>query len=99
MQNCWLGRVPQFAYVVYVRMRTIIGVCMILYMRTLTRTVIFSSWFFKVFKNFLVLIILYCFKNLLLYIWPLIYLFVLGRDRFFTVYICFKETLFFIQFI
>ena len=36
-----------------------------------------------------------CLKNLLLCIWPLIYLFVLGRDIFFTVYICFKETLFF----
>ena len=35
------------------------------------------------------------FKNLLLYIWYLIYLFVLGRDRFFTDYICFNETLFF----
>ena len=34
------------------------------------------------------------FKNLLLYIWPLIYLFVLGNNRFFTTYICFKETLF-----
>ena len=34
------------------------------------------------------------FKHLLLYIWPLIYLFVLGRDRFFTVCICFKETCF-----
>ena len=31
-------------------------------------------------------------KKLLLYIWPL---FVLGRDRFFTLYICFKETLLF----
>ena len=38
-------------------------------------------------------------KNLLLYIWPLVYLLVLGRDRFFTAYICFKETLFFIQMI
>ena len=33
------------------------------------------------------------FKNLLLYIWTFIYLFVLGRDRFFTVCICFKEIL------
>ena len=32
------------------------------------------------------------FKNLILYI--IIYLFVLGSDRFFTVYVCFKETLF-----
>ena len=30
----------------------------------------------------------------MLYILTLIYLFLLGRDRFFTVYICFKETLF-----
>ena len=35
------------------------------------------------------------FKNLLQKIWPFIYFFVLGRDRFFTVYICFKEALFF----
>ena len=35
------------------------------------------------------------FKNLLLYIWALIYMFDLGSGRFFTVYICFTETLFF----
>ena len=35
------------------------------------------------------------FKNVQLYIWPLIYIFVLGRGRFFTVYIYFKETFFF----
>ena len=35
------------------------------------------------------------FKSLLLYIWLLGYLFVLERDIFFTVYICFKENLFF----
>ena len=35
------------------------------------------------------------FKNLLLYISSLIYLFVLGRDSFCTVYIYFKETIFF----
>ena len=35
------------------------------------------------------------FKNLMLSIWPLICLCALGRDIFFTVYICFEETLFF----
>ena len=35
------------------------------------------------------------FKNLLRYISPLTYLFVVGRDRFFTVYICFEETPYF----
>ena len=55
---------------------------------------IFSLWFFKVFKLFLVLLFWF-FKNLMLYIWPLIYLFLLRRDIFFTIYICFKETLFF----
>ena len=35
------------------------------------------------------------FINLLIYIWPSICLFVCGRDRFFIVYIYFKETLFF----
>ena len=44
---------------------------------------------FSGFFNFILL------KNLLLYLWPLIYLFVLGTAKFFTVYICFKETLFF----
>ena len=34
------------------------------------------------------------FRNLMLYIGPLTFLLVLGRDRFFTVYICFKETFF-----
>ena len=55
---------------------------------------IFSLWFLKVFKLFLVLLFWF-FKNLMLYIWPLIYLFLLRRDIFFTIYICFKETLFF----
>ena len=35
------------------------------------------------------------FKNPLLHIWPLIYLFVVGRDIFFTAYIYFKEISFF----
>ena len=48
---------------------------MILDMRTLTRTLIFSLWFFKVSKIFLVLIILYCLKpycyifDLKLFVW------------------------------
>ena len=29
-------------------------------------------------------------RMVIFYLWPLIYLFVLRRDRFFTVYICFK---------
>ena len=48
--------------------------------------------FFQVFKIFLLL----NFSNLLLYTWPLIYLLALEKDRFFTVYISFKETLFLI---
>ena len=39
-----------------------IGVRMILDMCTLTRTRIFSLWFFEVYKTFLVRIILYCLK-------------------------------------
>ena len=50
-------------------------------------------FFFSVFKILLVLIILYSLKTYC-YTFDL-YLFVLGRDRFFTIYICFKETLFF----
>ena len=83
--------VRQLGYVAYVRMPTFIGVRMILDMFTLTGILIFSLWFFKVFKVFNFIL----FKNLLLYIWPLIYLFVLGRDIFFTAYICFKETFFY----
>ena len=51
----------------------------------------FSLWFFKVFKIFLALMILYCLKTC--YIFDL-YLLVLARDRFFTANIYFKETLF-----
>ena len=51
----------------------------------------FLLWFFKVFKIFLALIILYCLKTCCIFG---LYLFVLGRDRFFTVIIYFKETLF-----
>ena len=59
----------------------------------LTNVLIFSLWFFKVVKIFHVLIILCSLKTyccILLYI-----LFALGIGRFFTVYICFKEILFF----
>ena len=52
-------RVRQLAYVACVRMSTFIGVLMILDMRTLTRTLIFSPWLVKVFKIFLVLRISY----------------------------------------
>ena len=88
-----LTRVRQLAYVAYVRTPTFNDVRMILDMGTLKLTLIFSLWLFKVFKIFLNLIILQ-FKNLMLYIGPLTFLLVLGRDRFFTVYIYFKETYF-----
>ena len=51
----------------------------------------FLLWFFKVFKIFLALIILYCLKTCCIFD---LYLFVLGRDRFFSVNIYFKEALF-----
>ena len=46
-----------------VRTPTFIGVRLILDMGTLTRTLIFSIKFFRAFKMFLVLIILYCAKT------------------------------------
>ena len=49
---------------------------------------------FYCFQNFSCSYNFILFKNLLLYIWPLIYLLLLGRDRFFTGYICFKEIFF-----
>ena len=52
-------RVLKLVYVAYVHTSTFIGVRMILDICTLTRMLIFSLWFFKVFKYFLVLIILY----------------------------------------
>ena len=52
----------------------------------------FSLRFFKILKIFLVMI-LCCLKSYC-YIFDL-YLFVLGRERFLTAYICLKETLFF----
>ena len=79
---------------VYVFTPTFSDVCMILDMVMLTCMLIFSLYFFKVFKIFQSSHDLILFKNLVLYIWSLIYLFVLGRDRFFTAYICFKEPIF-----
>ena len=57
----------------------------------------FANFFHMIFQSFQKISGSYnfLFKNLLIWIWPSIYLFVLGRDRFCTVYICFKETLFF----
>ena len=61
----------------------------ILNMRTLRRTRIFSLYF-TVFKIALVLRISHCLKT---YCYKFdLYLFALGRDRFFTIYICSKET-------
>ena len=87
------SRVKQLAYVTYVRMPTFISGHMFW---TCIRWHLYSffpygfSKFSKFSGSYNIL-----YKNLLLWIWPVIYFFVLGRDRFFTVYICFKETLFF----
>ena len=56
-------QVRQLTYVAYVLTFTFIDVRMILDMCTLTRTLIFSLWFYKVFKIFQVLIILNCLKS------------------------------------
>ena len=58
----WLSRVRQLVYVAYVHMPTFVGVRMILGIRTLTLTLIFFLWFYKVLKTFLVLITLHCLK-------------------------------------
>ena len=87
-------RVQQMAFVTYVYMPNFTNIQMILDMHMLTCMLTFSQRISK-FSNFFWFLLCYLFKNLLLYIWPLIYLFVLGRDSFFTVYIWFKETLFF----
>ena len=84
------GRVRKLVYVAFIRTPNFIGVHMNLNMSTLTRTLIFSLWFLN---RFFLVLMLYCLKTYC-YIYDL-YLFVLGRDRFFTVYICFKESLFF----
>ena len=78
---------------IYVRLpSTFIGVCMILDMRTLTCTLTFLPYeLFNFFKIFLVFRISYCLKTYC-YIFDL-YLFILVTDRFFTIFVCFKETL------
>ena len=76
-------RFRQWAYVAYVRTATFIGVSRILDMRTLTPTLIFSLWFFKVFKNFLILKSLYCLRTYC-HVYLTFNLFVLGKDRFFN---------------
>ena len=87
-------RVQQLAYVAYIHMPIFIGIHMIWDMHTMTCTVIFSLCLFEGFKKFSGSYNFILFKNLLLYNRPLIYLFALRRNKFFTVYICFKETLF-----
>ena len=80
---------------VYICTPTFIGVCIILDMHMLTCLLILPyDLMFS--KNFWFL----QFYSLKTYSYRFdLYLFVFGRDRFFTVYICFKETLFFIQII
>ena len=81
-------------YIAYVCTPNFIGVRIILDMCTLTRTLIFSLLFFKVFEIFLVLITLYCLKLNALYLtfnlfacpWKrqdsLLYIFVLKKPYF-----------------
>ena len=86
-------RVWQLPYIAYIPTPTFTGIHMILDMHTLPCMLILPYDFFKFFKICMVLIILYCLKT---YCYKFdLYFFGLGRGRFFTVYICFKETLFF----
>ena len=63
----------------------LIGIHMILDMRTLTSTLIFSLWLFKVFKTFLILLSLYCFICLSLEETDsLLFTFVLKKPYFFN---------------
>ena len=73
-----------------------IGIHMNLDMCKLTGVLIFSLWFLNC--SFVLALMIYCLKCYC-YIYMAFNLFAFGRDRFFTVYICFKETLFFIFFI
>ena len=81
-------RVQQFVYVLCVCTPTLLGILdmllWILDMHTLTRTLIFSLWLFKV-SSFLNYFNFKLPKNLLLYIWPLIYLFVLGSTEMYYI--------------
>ena len=87
--------VGQLAYTVYVCVLTFIGVHMILDMCMLTLSLIFSLWFFKVVKTFLILIISYCLKTYCYVFDVQFFVYVLRRDRrCFTGYISFKETIF-----
>ena len=65
-----VNRVSQLAYLAFACTPNFIGVRMNLDMCPLTLMLIFSLWLFKVFKKFFLVLVL--FKNLLVYIWPLI---------------------------
>ena len=78
-------RVRHLAYIKYVRTPTFIII--VLDMRTLACMLIFFFIIFKIFQNLSGSCNFILFKNFIL--------FFLGRDRFFIVYICCKETLFF----
>ena len=73
--------------------RTFIDLRMILDLRTFRHMHMFCLWLFKNFQKLSGSCKFVLLQILLLCIWPLTYLFLLGRDRFFTPYICF--TLFF----
>ena len=76
-------------------MPTFNGIHMILDICTLTCKVIFPYGFLKISKFFWLFFSGSGSLKSQCYDWSLIHLFVLGRDRFFTIYICFKGTLFF----
>ena len=75
-------------YIAYVRTPTFIDIRMILNMRTLTSMLVFSL--FSIFKIWFV-IVLYCLQT---YCYKFdLYFFGIGKDRFFKIYICSKDTL------
>ena len=86
------SKLPYFGYV---RVSTFIDLCIILDMLALTRRLIFFPMIFLNFQRFSGSYNFILVEPLLLYTWPLVYLLVLGKEKFFTVYICFKETFFF----
>ena len=68
-------------YVGYVRASTFIGLCIILDMRALTRRLIFFPMIFLNFQKFSGSYNFILVEPLLLYTWPLVYLFVLEKKN------------------
>ena len=87
------GRVQQLAYLTYICMPDFGHTYVDTYTKSFPNN-------FQSFQNFFGSYnVIMLFKNLLLYILPLTYLFVLGRDSFFAFYVSSTETLFFQLFI